>query len=228
DLTYPPYAYLSGKTPAGFDPEIARALAGAAGLKAAFVDTRFEQLIAGLGTGHFDVIASDLYITDARRKQVDFIPYFTTGNSIVVRSADGGRPATAADLCGKSVAVIKGGEIVQELRGDASDKCTAAGRKAIDVREFTSDPEGTQALLSGQVDAQVTDSAVAKAAADKTGGKLAVTSTAPLYPVTSGLAVKKGNTALRTTLTKALAKLQSDGTYDDLLKKYNLARPQGS
>jgi ABC-type amino acid transport substrate-binding protein len=228
DLTYPPYAYLSGKTPAGFDPEIARALAGAAGLKAAFVDTRFEQLIAGLGTGHFDVIASDLYITDARKKQVDFIPYFTTGNSIVVRSAGGGRPATAADLCGKSVAVIKGGEIVQELRGDASGKCTAAGKKAIDVREFTSDPEGTQALLSGQVDAQVTDSAVAKAAADRTGGKLAVTSTAPLYPVTSGLAVKKGNTALRSTLTKALAKLRSDGTYDDLLKKYNLARPQGS
>ena len=228
DLTYPPYAYLNGKKPAGFDPEIARALAGAAGLKATFVDTRFEQLIAGLGTGHFDVIASDLYITDARKKQVDFIPYFTTGNSIVVKSSHGGKPTTAADLCGKSVAVIKGGEIVQKLRGEASTACTAAGKKAIDVHEFTSDPEGTQALLSGQVDAQVTDSAVAKAAMDKTDGKLAVTSTAPLYPVTSGLAVKKGNSALLKTLTKALDKLKSDGTYDELLKKYNLTQPQAS
>src|SRR4051812_36595256 len=74
DLTYPPYAYLKGDTPAGFDPDISRALAQQAGLKATFVDTRFEELIAGLESGRFDVIASDLYITDARKQQVDFIP----------------------------------------------------------------------------------------------------------------------------------------------------------
>ncbi|MGH1553548.1 transporter substrate-binding domain-containing protein [Streptomyces sp. L7] len=104
-------------------PDISRALAKASGLKPTFVDTRFEQPIAGLGTGHFDVIASDLYITDARKKQVDFIPYFTTGNSIVVRASGGYRRPWSPTLCGKSVAVIKGGQIVEKLRGDASTQC---------------------------------------------------------------------------------------------------------
>ncbi|MGW0835815.1 ABC transporter substrate-binding protein [Streptomyces prunicolor] len=228
DLTYPPYAYLDGKTPAGFDPDISRALAKASGLKSTFVDTRFEQLIAGLGTGHFDVIASDLYITDARKKQVDFIPYFTTGNSIVVQSSGSYRPTVVTDLCGKSVAVIKGGQIVEKLRGEASTQCKGKGEKAVDVREFGTDPEGTQALLSGQVDAQVTDGAVAKAAADKTNGRLAISSKSLIYPVQSGLAVKRGATALKKTLTTALAELKKDGTYAELLKKYNLGQAQGS
>jgi ABC-type amino acid transport substrate-binding protein len=228
DLTYPPYAYLDGKTPAGFDPDISRALAEATGLKTVFVDTRFEQLIAGLGTGHFDVIASDLYITDARKKQVDFIPYFTTGNSIVVKASGGYRPAVVTDLCGKSVAVIKGGQIVEKLRGEASTQCKAKGGTAVDVREFGTDPEGTQALLSGQVDAQVTDGAVAKAAADKTGGRLTISSQDLIYPVQSGLAVKRGDTALKKTLTAALDKLKTNGTYAKLLKKYNLGRAEES
>jgi polar amino acid transport system substrate-binding protein len=226
DLTYPPYAYLNGGTPAGFDPDISRALAQQAGLKATFVDTRFEELIAGLESGRFDVIASDLYITDARKQQVDFIPYITTGNSLLVQSSGTYRPRTPADLCGKAVAVIAGGQIVNDLRGEASRNCTAAGRKPIDVREFASDPEGTQALLAGQVDAQLTDSAVAKAAVDKIGGTLVISSTELIYPIQAGLAVKKGNTALEKTLTNALHKLQQAGTYTKLLTQYNL-RPAG-
>ncbi|KUN29855.1 ABC transporter substrate-binding protein [Streptomyces antibioticus] len=228
DLTYPPYAYLAGKTPAGFDPDISRALAKASGLKATFVDTRFEQLIAGLGTGHFDVIASDLYITDERKKQVDFIPYFTTGNSIVVQASGSLRPTGVTGLCGKTVAVIKGGQIVGKLRDEASKECEAKGGKAIDVREFGTDPEGTQALLSGQVDAQVTDGAVAKAAADKTGGKLTISSKELIYPVQSGLAVKRGDTALKKTLTDAFAELKKNGAYAKLLKKYNLGQAEAS
>jgi len=228
DLTYPPYAYLDGKTPAGFDPEVARALAGQAGLKPDFVDTRFEQLIAGLGSGRFDVIASDLYITDERAQKVDFIPYFTTGNSLLAPAGGSFRPKTTSELCGRTVAVIKGGQVVQNLRGEASKACTGQGRKAIDVREFTTDPEAAQALLSGQVDAQLTDAAVAKATAEKTRGRLVVTSSRIIYPVTSGLAVKKGNTALKATLTKALAALEKSGAYQKLLTRYNLATAEES
>jgi ABC-type amino acid transport substrate-binding protein len=223
DLTYPPYAYLDGKTPAGFDPDVARALAKQAGLGATFVDTRFEQLIAGVGAGRFDVIASDLYVTDERAKQVDFIPYFTTGNSLLAAAGGTFDPKTTAELCGKAVGVIKGGQIVQKLRGEASDACTAKGAKAVDVREFTTDPEATQALLSGQVDAQLTDAAVAKTIVAKTQGRLAITSSEIIYPVTAGLAVKKGNTKLKATLTDALAALKKSGAYGKLLSEYNLA-----
>jgi ABC-type amino acid transport substrate-binding protein len=221
DLTYPPYASLDGDKPVGFDPEIITAIGKALGRKVSIKDTRFEQLIPSLGAGQIDVIASALYITAERAKQVDYIPYFSTGNSIVVKK--GAAPIEdASGLCGKKVAVIKGGDIVQRLRVTASAQCKSASLPTVDVREFTTDPEGTQALLSGQVDAQVTDAGVASTLGDSTGGKIVISSKELLYPVPVGLAVKKGNTKLLHALQKGLARIKADGSYDRLLTKYNL------
>ncbi len=224
DLTYPPYAYLEGTTPSGLDPDVTAALAEQMGMQADYVDTRFAQLIPGLQADQFDVIASALYITEERAAEVDYIPYFSTGNSIVVPA--GAPPlADAAALCGRSVSVIAGGDIVQALRTEASDACTSAGQEAVDVREFPTDPEATQALLSGQVDAQVTDAAVASTLEDNTGGEVEISSTELLYPVPVGLAVKKGNETLKKQLTDALEAMRADGSYDSLLEEYNLAPP---
>jgi polar amino acid transport system permease protein/polar amino acid transport system substrate-binding protein len=221
DLTAPPYASLEGDTPVGFDPEMVDALGDEMGRKVTIKDIRFEQLIPSLNAGQIDFIASDLYITAERAAVVDYIPYFSTGNSIMVRSdAD---PITALDgLCGKRVAVIKGGAIVGQLRDQASADCVKAGQQAIDVKEFPSDPEATQALLSSQVDAHVTDAAICSAIEKKLGGKVVVTSTSLLFPVPVGLAVKKGNKELKDALVDALHKLTEDGGYDDLLSKFNL------
>ncbi|TFD49884.1 ABC transporter substrate-binding protein [Cryobacterium sp. Hh7] len=227
DLTYPPYAFLEGDTPAGFDPDITLALAEAMDMTVTYEDTRFEQLIAGIKSERFDVIASALYITKERAAEVDYIPYFSTGNSIVV--AAGASPLTTIpDLCGKVVAVIKGGDIVQRLRVDASADCVASGAAAVDVREFTTDPEGTQALLSGQVDAQLTDAGVASTLESATDNAVHISSTALLYPIPVGLAVKKGNSDLADKLLAALESMKADGSYDALLSEYNLAEPDAA
>jgi ABC-type amino acid transport substrate-binding protein len=222
DLTYPPYDFLTAATPSGFDPDFVRALAKQMNMKVSFQDTRFEQLIAGIKSDRYQVIASALYITKDRASQVDYIPYFATGNSIVVQKGSKG-VSTALDLCGKSVSAIKGGAIVTSLRGDASAACTSAGKPAITVLEFETDPEATQALISGQVNAQITDAAVASTLAKKTEGAVEVSSKQLLYPIQVGLAVRKGNTTLAKKITAAFAVMKSNGTYQALLTKYNLA-----
>ena len=221
DLTYPPYDMLVDGKPAGFDVDMMNALADTMGTKANFVDTRFAQIIAGIKADRYDVIASTLYISATRAKEVDFVPYFQTGNSIISR-ADSTAYVTAQDLCGKSVGVVTATVIATILPGEESDKCVAAGKEGITVKEFPSDPEATQALLSNQVDAQMTDGAVAKSVVDKTGDRLELTSTELIYPIAVGLGVKKGNEKMLDSLTEALKKLQSAGTYDTLLEKYNL------
>jgi ABC-type amino acid transport substrate-binding protein len=223
DLTYPPYAYLEGDKPAGFDAEIMEALADQMGVTLDWKDTRFEQLITGVNADQFDVIASALYITAERSESVDYIPYFTTGSSIMTPA--GKDPvATAEDLCGLRVAVIKGGVPSQDLV-DVSAECRTRGEPAIDIRPFATDPEGTQALRAGQVDAQISDAAVAAEVVKKTEGDLSITSTDLLYPVPVGLAVEKGNSELAEQLRGALEALTDDGTYEELLKKYNLEAP---
>lgn len=221
DLTYPPYTYLDHDKPAGFDIDIVTALAKKMDVKPTFKDTRFEQLIPSINSGQIMLIASALYVTAERAKQVDYIPYFSTGNSIIVRSGSKGY-TDAASLCGLSVGVIKGAAAAQLMRGESSDACKADGKRAIDVREFNTDPEATQAVLSGAVKAEVTDAAVAGSLVKKMDGKVKITSLALLYPVPVGLAVKKGNAELKKKIQDALAELQKDGEYQQLLDSYNL------
>lgn len=223
DLSFPPYDSMNSSTnkATGFDPAIVKAIAAQSGLNVTFKDTRFEQLIPSLKSGNIDLIASALYITKDRATQVDFIPYITTGSSIVIRTGSAAL-TSISDLCGKSVAAIKGGNQSADLRGAASTQCTAAGKKAIDVHEFPTDPEGTQALISGQVDAQISDAAVAAQLNSSTKNKVKVSSTSLLYPIPVGFAVKKGNTALKNKITQGLEKIKKNGQYKTLLKKYNL------
>jgi polar amino acid transport system permease protein len=218
DLTYPPYAYLDGGAPAGFEVEFMQAVGRRLDRPVEFVDTRFEQLIPQLRAGGFEVIASALYVTEARAAQVTYVPHLTTGNSIVVRSG-GAAYADPAALCGHTVGVIKGGDVTNQLR---SAPCPGS---PIDVRDFGTDSEATQALLAGQLDAQVTDAAVARSVVDARHGALRISSTGLLYPIPVGLAVAKGNTALAGQIEGAIAALRSDGSYQALLDRYNLAPP---
>lgn len=224
DLTYPPYTYMDGDTPAGFDPDVWALLGPEMGVEYTIQDTRFEQLIPNLNSDHIDVISSALYITPERAEQVDYIPYFTTGNSIVSLTDGDVHPVTVTDLCGLTVAVIKGGDISAQLNDDGNAQCADAGLGSIQVNDFPTDPEGTQALLAGQVDAQVTDAAVAANVVEAQSG-LEITSEELLYPVPVGMAVKKGNEELAAQIQAALDQLRESGAYQDLLDQYNLAEP---
>lgn len=95
----------------------------------------------------------------------------------------------------------------------------------IDIREFPSSPEATQALLSGNIDAQTDDSAVIKMAVEKTSGRVIISSKENIYPVLGGLGLNKNNVELKAGLEAAFAKIKADGKYDALLKAYNISEP---
>ena len=223
DLTYPPYNYFDeNDKPAGFDVELMTAIAEKAGLKIRFQDTRFENLILGVRGQQFDVIASTLYVKPARAKQIDYIPYMKTGMSIAVTSASGNVFVTPVDLCGHTVSAIKGGAWIEQLDKLGEGVCKG---NPVDSREFPTSPEATQALLSGGVDAQMEDSAVLQDAVSKLSGRIAITSKENLYPVVVGMGIRKGNDELATILNNALAALEKNGFYDQLLAKYNVSKP---
>lgn len=225
DLTYPPYNYLHEGKPAGFDADFIGLISSALQLKPEVIDTRFASLILGLKSNKFDVIASTLYVTPERAGQVDFLPYMKTGGALMVTAASSFAPRTPQDLCGKRVGSIKGGAWIARLNKVSSDYCLPAGRGAITLREFPTSPETAQALLSGAVDVQYEDAAVAKATLSKTGQRLKISSDQILYPVVVGLAVNKDNPQLLSRLQNAYDIRVKDGSYAALLAKYNLQMP---
>ncbi|MGX7000168.1 ABC transporter substrate-binding protein [Caballeronia sp. KNU42] len=228
DLTYPPYAFMEGDTPAGLDPDFMTSLASHLQLKPQFVDTRFANLILGINAKRIDIIASALYVTPERAKQIDFVPYFKTGGSLLALAGSGFAPVTPEALCGKRVSSIKGASWIPKLAKVSQDTCATKGLAPIDVREFETSPQASQALLAHAVDAQFEDSAVAKMAVDKMSGRLAITSTTPLFPVVVGLGVAKNDPALLAAVKGALDTMKHDGEYATLLKRYNVAEPTGA
>lgn len=228
DLTYPPYAYLEQSQPAGFDPEFMRALGKQLQLQPEFRDTRFANLVMGVNARRFDVVASALYVTPERARQVDFLPYLKSGASLLVRSDDDFRPQRAEDLCGKRVASIKGGSWIPRLLEVSRDYCEAQGKPAIQSREFPTSPEAAQALLAKAVDVQFENAAVAKITAEKLQGRLQIASRELIYPVVIGLAVRKGNGELLDGLRQGFEAMKQDGEYQALLARYNLAEPSAA
>lgn len=223
DLTYPPYNYLDAGKPAGFDTEFMRLVAKTINTTPQFMDTRFANLIMGLNTNKFNVIASTLYVTPERAKQIDYIPYMKTGG-VLLALKDGSFTPTRPDmLCGKKVSSIQGAAWIAKLAEVSKTVCAKQRLGPIDVREFPTSPEASQAVLAHAVDAQFEDAAVARVAADKSG-RLKVTSEI-IYPVVVGLGVKKGNTDLLAKLTTAVDQTLASPEYQALLKKYNVTAP---
>jgi L-cystine transport system substrate-binding protein len=56
----------------GFDVEIARAIASRLGVKAEFVEGKWDGLIAGLDAKRYDVVINEVTVTDARKAKYDF------------------------------------------------------------------------------------------------------------------------------------------------------------
>ena len=164
-------------------------------------------------------------VTPERAKQVDFVSYLKTGSSLMVLSGSDFKPQQPQDLCGKRVGSIKGASWVPKLNQVSAEYCLASGKPAIQSREFPTSPEAAQALLAQAVDVQMEDPAVAKITVEKLQGKTVISSSELIYPVVIGLAVRKGNQALLEELTTALGQIKQNGSYGELLARYNLAEP---
>lgn len=222
DQVYPPYDYIEGGVTKGLDADVMALIAPKLGVDVKFMDTRFANLIAGLQANRYDLIASALYVTAARAKVVDYIPYAKTGGSLMVRSDDSFAPKKPGDLCGKRVGNLKGAAWVPELQKVSDADCASS---PMTIQEYATSAEAAQALLSRGVDVVFDDAGVSQGAVTASGERLKITSEEILFPVVMGLAVKKGNDKLRDALKTELDALVASGEYGALLKKYNLEMP---
>lgn len=228
DLTYAPYAYLDQGKAAGFDPDLMKLLGQNLGKSVEFKDTRIENIIIGLNAGHYDVVASALYVNPQRAKQVDFLPYLQTGGVLVVRGNDTFAPQRLEDLCGKSMSSMKGAAWIPTVNKVSQEYCAPKNLKPIVVKEYPSAPEAAQALLSGGVDVQYEDAAVAQMVINQLGSKLKITNKEQLYPVLIGLAFNKEDVKGKAEIAQAIKDTLADGSYEQLLKKYNLEFPNNA
>jgi len=140
----------------------------------------------------------------------------------MVRKGSGSELQTKEDLCGVKVGLQQGTTWVKTLHELSESYCVSNGLKPIKVQEFPSAPEVTQAMMSKNVDAQLELAGAAQLLVERTKGRVEISSKALLFPQTLGIYLKKGNDELKTKLEKAMSEIKADGSYADLITKYEL------
>jgi polar amino acid transport system substrate-binding protein len=92
----------------------------------------------------------------------------------------------------------------------------------IEVLRFPTDPEAVQALIAGQADAEMADFPVAAYSATQSGGDLEVIPN-QIDPGPYGIAVRPDSDDLEEALQAAFDQIVEDGTYTEILEKWNLS-----
>lgn len=209
--------------PAGVNIELAEAIAGRLGLEAEIRETPFEELIDAVSTRKCDMSISSQHITQTRLERIDMLPYLQGIQHVVVRKGNPAGIVRLTDLCGKVLAVQTGSTHVDLVLGQGDHSgagidrdCAAAGKPKVDLRQFADDGEAAESLASGTADAYIGSDFVA---ADRpTEFEL---STA-LPPIRNGIGLPKDHPALRAAVDGALQAMIGDGTYQEILERFDV------
>ncbi|MBL8926053.1 MAG: ABC transporter substrate-binding protein [Pseudonocardia sp.] len=223
DASYPPNEFTApdGTTIVGMDVDLGTAVAQKLGLTAEFQNSAFPGIIPGIQGGKYELGMSSFTINPERLQTVDMVSYFSAGTSMAVKA---GNPdnINPDDLCGKAVGVQAGTVQVDDIAA-RNQKCTAAGKPAIQVTELQAQTDVTLALTANRIVAMLADSPVVDYAVKTTEGAIEVVGqtydTAPY-----GIVLNKGQTDFAQAVQGAVQSLMQDGTYLQILDKYGVAK----
>jgi L-cystine transport system substrate-binding protein len=210
--TYPPFNYQDENgNLVGFEIDFGNALAAQLAVKARFLPTKWEGILAALDSGRLDVVVNQVTITPERRQKYDFTePYTVSGIQIITRTADAKKLDTPQSLAGKKVGVGLGTNYEQWLREHVPQA---------QIETYSDDPTKIQDLMVGRIDAILNDRLMAAYLVKQSGGQIAAAGQ-PFARQESGIPVRKGHPHLLAALNKAIDTLRSDGELANISEKW--------
>jgi polar amino acid transport system substrate-binding protein len=221
DTTYAPGEFIDedGQTIIGFDVDLFTAVAQKLGLEAEFETAPFDSIIAGVGSGRYEVGVSSFTINPERMAEANMVSYFSAGTQWATR-ADNPDDVDPDAACGLSVAVQTGTVQVEDLTARSAE-CESAGEEPIDIQQFESQADATAAIASGRVAAGLADSPVMAYAVEQTDGRLEllgdIYDSAPY-----GYVVEQEQTEFAQAIADAVTALIEDGTYQTVLSQWGV------
>ncbi|MGF1427784.1 ABC transporter substrate-binding protein [Kitasatospora sp. LaBMicrA B282] len=233
NLNYAPVDFKDPSTeqPAGLDVDLADALGDYLGMKVQIVDEPFDQLIPDVQAGKLDLAMSAVIDTQERQlgtddngnrtnPGVDFVDYFITGTSMLVKAGNPLSVVTLDNLCGRTIAV-QAGTIQAEIAGRQVAACQKTGQ-ALKIDQFPTDAQALAEVASGAAAADLNDYPIAayNTEPDRGGSRYQVAG-AMMQTSPYGITVNKSDGTLRDVISKALDQLIRNGDYDKIMTRWN-------
>jgi ABC-type amino acid transport substrate-binding protein len=217
-LPDPPFEFIDGDGPAGFDVMLMQRIAQRLGREWRLVPYRgadFNSIFAGLDEGMYDCVASGTTITPERERVADFCrPYIVSGQSLTVDAVRLPNVRGLDDLGGLTIGVQHG-----NTSQPVAERLVAEHR-ASRVRVYAYDEieQALADLTTGGCDAFMKLAPVAEwFVRDRPRLKVVETG---ITRERLAICVRKGNTRLRDAIDEAQAGLAGDGTLLALIKQW--------
>ncbi|MCX2698583.1 transporter substrate-binding domain-containing protein [Ochrobactrum chromiisoli] len=217
DIEAKPFDFAQDGKYIGFDQDLLAEIAKEVGFKYTVNPMDFGALIPALQTANIDLAISSIFMTDARKKVVDFSDvYFTSALGVLIDSDDA-TIKSGGDLAGKKVASVTGAASTAWLKENVP---------TAQVTLFPQFSNMVMELRAGRAEAVVYDYPYLAYYAKTEGGdevKLLDKPVGDGIPV--GIAFPKGSDLVAPT-NEALKKIKADGRYDEIYKKWFGSLPQ--
>jgi len=218
---YPPMEFRDPATNAltGFDVDLGEALGKKLGIKIAWQETSFDQLMPGITTQRFDAILSGMTDIKSRQDAATFVDYLRSGPRFFVQTSRATEFKEPAALCGKKVGASRRTMFPKDIAAWSEAHCGASPIQFVGT-EGSADAR-TQ-LKQGRIDAAVQGNETLPYIMDQEPNAYAPIGEMIATQYT-GLAVPVKATELQQALREALEAVIADGTYKTLLAKWKLS-----
>ena len=208
NAAFPPYEMVADDGSfEGIDVEVAGAIAGKLGLELVVDDMDFDAALLAVQQNKSDIVMAGVTVTEDRQLIMNFSDSYATGVQVVIVKE--GSDVTLDNL---------GEKMIGTQRGTTGNIYTADDYGDDHVTAYDNGASAVQALLNGQVDCVVIDSAPAEAFVAANAG-LTILDT-EYVTENYAIGVNKDNTALLDAINQALAELTADGTIQSIVDKY--------
>ncbi|MBN1431045.1 MAG: amino acid ABC transporter substrate-binding protein [Anaerolineae bacterium] len=211
DASYPPFETLDGEgNIVGLDADLAYAIGEQLGLQTVLVNITYDGLSDALISGQVDVLISALVPPPQLEGKARFsMPYFNAGDVLVLPSHSS--IETMDDLAGHALAVEYGSN------GDVEARKWERRLSGMTIRRYPTADAAIEAVLSGEVDAALTDGIAAQLAVSK-HSELALGSyiTEALFVVV----LPKDSPTLEKEVNSILDEMLRDGTIGRLIRRW--------
>ena len=208
NAAFPPYEMVADDGSfEGIDVEVAGAIAGKLGLELVVDDMDFDAALLAVQQNKSDIVMAGVTVTEDRQLIMNFSDSYATGVQVVIVKE--GSDVTLDNLGEKMIGTQRGTTGYIYTSGDYGDDHVTA---------YDNGASAVQALINGQVDCVVIDSAPAEAFVAANAG-LTILDT-EYVTENYAIGVNKDNAALLDAINQALAELTADGTIQSIVDKY--------
>ena len=221
DTTYPPAESIVNGKAAGYDIDIANAIAKQLGSTAQIKTTGFTVIIPALLHKKCNAIISSMTITPDRAKQVHFIPYLDVGSFLMVKKGNPSHITGLASLSGKSAAVEASTTQLAALQAE-NKILQKQGKPLITIKSYPADTSAAAAIQAGKVDAYFADAPPVLYYIRTTNGKFE-TAGKQVETAPEGIATRKGD-PLGAKIGTAIKALYANGKMKTILAKWQASQ----